>query len=164
MGRMRFVVAGDGPHRAELEARAARLRLTAHGAFLGWAGDGTLHALYRTADLCVVPSLYEPFGLVALEAMAAGCPCVVADTGGLRETVPDGAGMRVRTGDARALAEAMTFVLANPAVRLRMSTDARVHARRFDWADVARRTAAVYAGLEPVRAAAQTRSTILPRT
>ena len=49
-----------------------------------------LHSLYRIADLCVVPSLYEPFGLVALEAMACGCPCIVADTGGLREVVPDG--------------------------------------------------------------------------
>ena len=47
-----------------------------------------LHSLYRIADLCVVPSLYEPFGLVALEAMASGCPCIVADTGGLREVVP----------------------------------------------------------------------------
>ena len=88
LGRVRFVVAGDGPYRAELEARAARLGLGAHGAFLGWAGDDVLHALYRTADLCVVPSLYEPFGLVALEAMAAGCPCVVTDMGGLPEVVP----------------------------------------------------------------------------
>ena len=60
----------------------------------------------------------------------------------------------------------MTFVLANPAVRLRIATDARTHARRFGWADVARRTAAVYAGLEPAPRAGrgQTRSTILPRT
>ena len=47
-----------------------------------------LHSLYRVADLCIVPSIYEPFGLVALEAMASGCLCVVADTGGLREVVP----------------------------------------------------------------------------
>ena len=57
--------------------------------FIGWIGDDTLHSLYRIADLCVVPSIYEPFGLVALEAMASGCPCIVADTGGLREVVPD---------------------------------------------------------------------------
>ena len=48
-----------------------------------------LHSLYRIADLTVVPSIYEPFGLVALEAMASGCPCLVADTGGLREVVPN---------------------------------------------------------------------------
>jgi len=61
-----------------------------HGAFLGWIDDAMLHSLYRIADLCVVPSIYEPFGLVALEAMASGCPCIVADAGGLREVVPGG--------------------------------------------------------------------------
>ena len=70
VGRVRFLVAGAGPHEAELRAQAARLGLDAHGTFLGWIGDDLLHALYRIADLCVVPSLYEPFGLVALEAMA----------------------------------------------------------------------------------------------
>jgi glycogen(starch) synthase len=106
-----------------------------------------LEALYRVADACVVPSLYEPFGLVALEAMAAGCPCVVADTGGLREIVPDDAGLRVRPRDPRALADALTLLLSNPAVRLRLTAAARAHVRRFDWGDVARRTDAVYDGL-----------------
>ncbi len=68
-----------------------------HGTFLGWIGDDVLHSLYRIADVCVVPSIYEPFGLVALEAMASGCPCIVADTGGLREVVPhEEAGLRFR--------------------------------------------------------------------
>ena len=79
-----------GTHEAELKAQAERLGLSEHGVFLGWIGDDALHSLYRIADLCVVPSLYEPFGLVALEAMASGCPCIVADTGGLREVVPAG--------------------------------------------------------------------------
>ena len=77
-----------------------------HGTFLGWIGDDVLHSLYRIADLCVVPSIYEPFGLVALEAMASGCPCIVADTGGLREVVPhEEAGLRFRARDPEALAE-----------------------------------------------------------
>ena len=59
-----------------------------------------LHSLYRIADLTVVPSIYEPFGLVALEAMASGCPCIVADTGGLREVVPnEDVGLRFRSRD-----------------------------------------------------------------
>ena len=144
VGRVRFVVAGAGPHEAELRAQAGALGLDAHGEFLGWVGDEDLDALYRVADVCVVPSLYEPFGLVALEAMAAGCPCVVADTGGLREIVPDDAGVRVRPRDPRALAEALTLVLGNPAVRLRLGAAARAHAGTFAWADVARRTGAAY--------------------
>ena len=77
-----------------------------HGTFLGWIGDDVLHSLYRIADVCVVPSIYEPFGLVALEAMASGCPCIVADTGGLREVVPhEEAGLRFRARDPEALAE-----------------------------------------------------------
>ena len=88
-GRVRFLVAGSGTHEAELRAQARRLGLMRHGTFMGWIGDDVLHSLYRIADLCVVPSIYEPFGLVALEAMASGCPCIVADTGGLREVVPE---------------------------------------------------------------------------
>ena len=77
-----------GTHEAELHKQAEELGLMEHGTFVGWIGDDVLHSLYRIADLTVVPSIYEPFGLVALEAMASGCPCIVADTGGLREVVP----------------------------------------------------------------------------
>jgi glycogen(starch) synthase len=149
VGRVRFLVAGAGMHRAELEAQARRLGLDAHGQFLGWIGDDLLHSLYRIADLCVVPSLYEPFGLVALEAMASGCPCIVADTGGLREVVPnDDVGLRFASRDPRSLQQMMTLVLANPAVRYRLVTEASEHVLQFDWADVAHRTAAVYATLD----------------
>ena len=76
-----------------------------HGTFMGWIGDDVLHSLYRIADLCVIPSLYEPFGIVALEAMASGCPTIVADTGGLREVVDhEKVGLRFNGGDAEHLA------------------------------------------------------------
>ncbi|MEA2218994.1 MAG: glycogen synthase, partial [Solirubrobacteraceae bacterium] len=103
---------------------------------------------YRIADLCVVPSIYEPFGLVALEAMASGCPCIVADTGGLREVVPNAdVGLRFRSRDPRALAAMMRRVLDDPGLRERLVAEASVHVLRYDWDDVARRTAAVYAEL-----------------
>jgi glycogen(starch) synthase len=85
-----------------------------HGTFLGWIGDDVLHSLYRIAEVCVVPSIYEPFGLVALEAMASGCPCIVADTGGLREVVPhEEVGLRFRARDPEALAEVAARVLSD---------------------------------------------------
>jgi glycogen(starch) synthase len=98
-----------------------------------------------------VPSIYEPFGLVALEAMASGCLCVVADTGGLREVVPaDGTvGLRFPSRDADALREIVRRVLTDDATRTQLVIEAREHVLRFDWAEVARRTLAVYGALVP---------------
>jgi len=120
-----------------------------HGAFLGWIDDAMLHSLYRIADLCVVPSIYEPFGLVALEAMASGCPCIVADAGGLREVVPGGerVGLRFRSRDPRSLARMVEKLLTDHALRERLVAEASEHVLLFDWADVARQTAGVYAEL-----------------
>jgi glycogen synthase len=148
LGDVRFLVAGSGTHEAELKAQAAELGLMEHGTFLGWIGDDVLHSLYRIADLCVVPSIYEPFGLVALEAMASGCPCIVADTGGLREVVPnDDVGLRFRSRDPASLAEMVERVLTDAPLRERLVAEASEHVLRFDWGDVARQTAAVYAEL-----------------
>ena len=143
---MRFVVAGTGTAEAELKRQARRLGLTGHGAFLGWVGDDMLHSLYRVADLCIVPSIYEPFGLVALEAMASGCLCVVADTGGLREVVPvEGTvGLRFPSRDAAALRAVLERVLTDDVARRQLVAEAREHVLRFDWAEVARRTAEIY--------------------
>jgi glycogen(starch) synthase len=149
LGNVRFVVAGTGTAEAELKRQARRLRLTRHGSFLGWVGDDKLHALYRIAQVCIVPSIYEPFGIVALEAMASGCLCVVADTGGLREVVPaDGTvGLRFPARDADALRETLERVLTDDAARAQLVTEARDYVLRFDWAEVARRTQGVYASL-----------------
>jgi len=144
----RFLVAGSGTHEAQLRRQAEELGLLEHGTFLGWIGDDVLHSLYPISDLCVVPSIYEPFGLVALEAMASGCPCIVADTGGLREVVPhDEVGLRFRARDPDSLAEVAERVLADEELGGRLVTEAHRHVRRFDWLDVAERTTGVYAEL-----------------
>jgi len=153
----RFVVAGSGTHERELRSQAAELGLGEHGKFLGWIGDDVLHSLYRIADVCVVPSIYEPFGLVALEAMASGCPCIAADTGGLREVVPDGeVGLRFRAGDPDDLVEVTALVLSDVDLGRRLVGEAHEHVRRFDWLDVGEGTAAVYEAL--VSAAVRTGS------
>jgi glycogen(starch) synthase len=151
----RFLVAGSGTHEQELRRQAADLGLLEHGTFLGWIGDDVLHSLYPIADICVVPSIYEPFGLVALEAMASGCPCIVADTGGLREVVPhDGAGLRFRPRDPEALADVAVKVLRDEELGRRLVAEGREHIRGFDWADVGEQTAELYAGLLGDRARA----------
>jgi glycogen(starch) synthase len=143
---VRYLVAGSGTHEAELKAQAQRLGLSEHGRFLGWIGDDVLHSLYRIADLCVVPSIYEPFGLVALEAMASGCPCIVADTGGLREVVPVGerVGLRFNGGDAEHLGVMIERLLVDEPLRERLVAEASEHVLRFDWDDIAQRTHAIY--------------------
>jgi glycogen(starch) synthase len=148
VGGVRFLVAGSGTHEAQLKAQADDLGLTSHGTFLGWIGDDVLHSLYRIADLTVVPSIYEPFGLVALEAMASGCPCLVADTGGLREVVPNGrVGLRFTASDSKSLARMLERVLTDDALRDQLVTEASEHILAFDWGDVAKQTAATYESL-----------------
>jgi glycogen(starch) synthase len=150
----RFVVAGSGTHEQELRRQAEQLGLMEHGTFVGWIGDDVLHSLYRIADVCVVPSIYEPFGLVALEAMASSCPCIVADTGGLREVVPhDEVGLRFRARDPQSLAEMTLRVLDDAKLCRRLTAEAFEHLSRFDWGDVAERTAGIYSELVPSAAA-----------
>ena len=149
LGAVRFVVAGTGTAEAELRRQAWRLGMSRRGVFLGWVGDDMLHSLYRVADLCIVPSIYEPFGLVALEAMASGCLCVVADTGGLREVVPgDGTvGLRFPSRDSAALGVILERVLTDDGERAQLVAEAREHVLGFGWGDVARRTIELYSAL-----------------
>ncbi|HLL86600.1 MAG TPA: glycosyltransferase family 4 protein [Thermoleophilaceae bacterium] len=153
VGNVRFLVAGSGTHEAELRTQARDLGLDAHGTFLGWIGDDVLHSLYRIADLTVVPSIYEPFGLVALEAMASDCPCLVADTGGLREVVPnEDVGLRFRSRDPASLAALAERILTDPVLRERLVAEASEHVLTFDWSDVARQVEKLYADVAPARA------------
>lgn len=147
LGKVRFVVAGSGTHEHELKAQATELGLDEHGTFMGWVDDMQLHSLYAVADLCIIPSIYEPFGLVALEAMASGCVCIVADTGGLREIVPETAGLRFTARDPEALRLAVERALTDEALRGELVDEAREHVRRFDWDEIADHTLALYAGL-----------------
>jgi len=145
LGDVRFIVAGSGTAESELLEQARDLGLPEHGTFLGWIGDDVLHSLYRIADLTVVPSIYEPFGLVALEAMASGCPCLVADTGGLREVVPnDDVGLRFRSRDPESLGQMAERLLTDAELRDRLVAEASEHVLTFDWADVSRQVTQIY--------------------
>jgi glycogen(starch) synthase len=152
---VRFLVAGTGTAEVELKRQARRLGLSRYGSFLGWVGDDMLHSLYRVAEVVIVPSIYEPFGLVALEAMASGCLCVVADTGGLREVVPadETVGLRFPARDSAALGRVLERVLTDDDERAQVVAEAREHVLQFDWEEVARRTCGVYAALAGPRLA-----------
>jgi glycogen(starch) synthase len=158
LGNVRFLVAGSGTAEEDLRRQATELGLDPHGTFLGWIGDDVLQSLYRISDLTVVPSLYEPFGLVALEAMASGCPCIVADTGGLREIVPDDdrVGLRFNGGDPEHLAAMVERLLTDDELRDRLVAEASEHVLSFDWADVARQVGELYGETLAPRSAGRT--------
>ncbi|HEX9775399.1 MAG TPA: glycosyltransferase family 4 protein [Actinomycetota bacterium] len=143
----RFYVAGVGTHAEALRDHAERLGLSDRITFLGFVDEAELRAYYAAADLAVVPSLYEPFGMVALETMASGTPCIAADTGGLRELiVHDATGLRFTPGDPASLAGMILRLLTDRRLDQRLTVDARRMINdQFSWASIARGTAEVYA-------------------
>lgn len=143
--KARFVIVGGGA-RENLERFVRWFGIEDRVAFTGFLSGRPLHELYRVADVAVFPSLYEPFGIVALEAMAAGTPVVASDAGGLREVVRhDETGTSCYAGDSGSLAWAVLRVLGDPARAraLRDAATARL-ATDFDWGRIAEQTAGVY--------------------
>jgi len=109
-------IAGDGPLQAELEALAKTLGVSERVRFLGWRTDRS--ALLQSADICVLPSRYEPFGTVILEAWAAQTPLVACASAGPAAHVEDGkTGLLTPIDDAGALASAIRRVLIDAALR-----------------------------------------------
>ncbi|MGQ5264110.1 glycosyltransferase family 4 protein, partial [Micromonospora sp. ZYX-F-536] len=143
---LRVVIAGDGPYRAELEEEARRLALCSTVRFTGFLDATQLPAVLGATDATVVPSLYEPFGMVALEAAAAGAPLAVARTGGLAEIVEPGVtGVTFPHSDPDALAGAVGQLLGDEVFARRVARRARTMVgERYGWATIAARTAASY--------------------
>ncbi len=146
---VRLVVAGTGRQLADQQDRAARYGVADLITWAGFLENADLTELFAAADRVVVPSLYEPFGLVALEAQLAGTPVAVSDTGGLAELVEPGrTGLRFAPESPAAIADAVRQVLADPAAARRWAAAAQRRAREeFGWAAVASRTAEVYASV-----------------
>jgi glycogen synthase len=145
----RAVVIGEGGAARDLRAHARRRRLGDVITFLGYVSETDLRALVGAADVAVVPSLYEPFGFVALEAIVLGAPLVVARTGGLATIVDDGrTGWQFAPGDARALAGTLSEALSDPREARRRVTAARADVvARYGWPTIAEQTDAVYRGV-----------------
>lgn len=120
----RLVLVGDGPDRPEAAFEAESLGISDRVVFLG--KQDSVAELLACADLFLLPSESESFGLVALEAMAAGVPVIASDTGGLPEVVIDGeTGYLAPVGDVEAMADAGAAVLADAGIWSRMSEAAR---------------------------------------
>ncbi len=119
-----FVLAGEGPKRAELEARTAEIGLGDRVRFLGRRED--VPALLAACDVFCLPSLYEGSSLAVLEAMAAGIPVVSSAIGGTEELIEDGrSGLLVAPGDPKALAAALRRLLGDADLRRELAAQAR---------------------------------------
>lgn len=142
---IKLVIVGGGD-RQHLEHQAEALQIAPHVYFAGFVPDDTLLRLYRVADAACFPSLYEPFGIVALEAMAAGAPVIVSDAGGLTEFVePDRTGTVVWSGSVESLLWGLRRALTETVHAREMAKTAQEVVRdRFNWDRVASLTAEVY--------------------
>ncbi len=140
------VIAGRGRYLAELQTQIDVDGVSNIIELPGYLDDRRLRSLLHRAACVVVPSLYEPFGIVALEALAAGAPLIVAHTGGLAELVEGtDAGITFEPGNPDDLARQITAVLESPALAASLrAAAAQLIARRHAWPDVAATTAALY--------------------
>lgn len=143
-----LTIAGDGTQEAWLRELTRRHRVSRAVAFAGPVGHDGLITLMQACEAIVLPSRYEPFGIVALEAAATGAPLVTSTAGGLGEAVTDGlTGSSFRPGDIAGLATAVRAVLDDPAAAQRRARNARDRlTEEFSWPLIAERTAEVLTG------------------
>jgi glycogen(starch) synthase len=142
----KFVVVGDGGMRDFLMGQVRNMRLAHKILFAGFLDDQSLRYLYSCADVCVVPSLYEPFGITALEAMAAKTPVVVSDTGGLAEIVEhDKTGVKIHPDNSDSLAWGITRVLLDSGYAEWLKSNAYSKIQEaYNWTGIALQTEALY--------------------
>lgn len=147
------VIAGRGSQSMALAELAKRKRLASRVHLDGWLPEANLRALVSAADVAVVPSIYEPFGIVALEAASVGTPVVAARSGGLVEFLNDDAhGWGFSAGDAADLAGAIRACLEDVEEAQRRSRAALEHVRsHHSWAAIAERTVRAYACESTIR-------------
>jgi len=139
---VRFVVAGSGDQAPAMIARVAERGLARRFLFTGFLPPAELERLYARADVYVLPSESEPFGLSALEALQQGTPVIVSKGAGVSEVVRNV--LRVEFGDVEDLASKILSVLAFPPLSRALSAGGRAEVRRLSWRDAAARCVAVY--------------------
>ena len=142
----KLVIAGKGGMIDELKAEANALGLGEKVYFAGYINGKDVGKLYKAADIAVFPSTYEPFGIVALEAMLAEIPIVVSDIGGLNEIVQHREnGMKCYAGNANSIADSILELLYNPALGASIVKKAKAKVRNeYNWNKIAQDTHFIY--------------------
>jgi len=141
-----LVLVGEGPLKEDLAKEVLRRKLNDRVKLAGFVDEKKLVSLYNSSDAFVLPSHYEPFGMVALEAMASRVPVVVSDVGGLSEIVEDGiTGVKVPAYNPSALAEGILRVLEDRELSEQLKENAyRAVQERYRWDMIAEKTIEAY--------------------
>ncbi len=155
MPEAKFVLAGTGALVDALRRRANDLGVAHKVLVTGFVSDEDRDRLFKVADAAVFPSLYEPFGIVALEAMAAKCPVIVSEVGGLKEVVEHAeTGITVHSDNVDSLTWGIVHTLSRPDWAAARATKAyRVVREEFNWDRIAQRTVEIYERVVRERAA-----------
>jgi len=146
LGEAKLILAGDGPDRTDLQQIADNCGAGDHIGFKGYVNHHSAISLMKGAQIVVVPSRREPFGIVAVEAMAAGTPVIATAVGGLPDIISDGKnGILVPDGRPDEMAEAMQMLWQQPAIREKLAAEARrTVATRYTWSQVTQRMLTQY--------------------
>jgi glycosyltransferase involved in cell wall biosynthesis len=141
-----FLIAGSGYYQPDLESLATSLGLGDHVRFFGRYNDVNLVELLTLSTVATAPSIYEPFGIVALEAMAAGVPLVSSDRGGLKDIVDHGLTGLTSYGDnPNSLKDMVNWMLSSPELRTQVVNGAhRKIQEKYTWSSIALQTKAIY--------------------
>ena len=142
----KLVIAGKGGMIDELKAQVDSMGIGNKVYFTGYLNSKQVCKMYKCADVSVFPSTYEPFGIVALEAMLAGVPTVVSDVGGLNEIIDHGVnGMKSYAGNPNSLADSILALLLNPALCDSVTKKAKAKVKEeYNWAKIAQDTHFIY--------------------
>ncbi|HLC15870.1 MAG TPA: glycosyltransferase [Thermodesulfovibrionia bacterium] len=144
-----------------LKRLASELALEQKVEFTGPKKQTALPLYYSASEVCVIPSLYESFGMVALEAMACGTPVIASNTGGLATTVANSlTGFLVQPGDSQELSCRLKQILSNKNLREKLGKQALAMVRKFNWHEAARSFIKVYNDTLTDRALAQSEQTV----
>jgi len=128
-----------------LRKMVARMKLPDRVAFWGSQRQDLLPYFYSAAEALVLPSRYESFGMVALEAMACGTPVIASRVGGLQYTVEDGrTGFLIPEGDWRLLAERICEIIENPPLREKLVVAAKEKVKQFSWPTITKKVLSLY--------------------
>lgn len=142
----KLIIAGRGGMIEELKEEAKNLGLNDKVYFTGYLNSKQVQKMYKCADVAVFPSTYEPFGIVALEAMLAGVPTVVSDVGGLNEIIDHRVdGMKAYAGNANSIADSVTTLLYDHQLASNASKKAIQKVKeQFNWEKIAQDTHFIY--------------------